>query len=211
MNTVDTKSKILNVAQDLFAEKGFDGASIRDIAQRADVNIAAVNYHFKNKENLYWSVFIGAHEMLEDELQALSNKCSSLKEMMWQAFLFLEENSAALRSAFLIMLSDSFPSIDPERYEELMGKKKEFGPPGGKYVFDFLSKEAGSGVNRELLEWGVQVLFTELVHWVLLKSGAHCNQLYKDHPHMANEWRKKSVEMHIEAVILYLKSEASKN
>ena len=43
MNTVDTKSKILNVAQDLFAEKGFDGASIRDIAQRADVNIAAVN------------------------------------------------------------------------------------------------------------------------------------------------------------------------
>jgi AcrR family transcriptional regulator len=53
----NTKGRILQVAEKLFSEKGFSSVSIRDITQSADCNVAAVNYHFGTKENLYHDVF----------------------------------------------------------------------------------------------------------------------------------------------------------
>lgn len=52
-----TRDHLLNIAGHLFAERGFDGVSVRDIARAAKVNLGAVNYHFKTKEELYMSVF----------------------------------------------------------------------------------------------------------------------------------------------------------
>ena len=52
-----TKDRILNAAEVLFAEQGFAGTSLREVTSRADVNIAAVNYHFGSKENLINEVF----------------------------------------------------------------------------------------------------------------------------------------------------------
>lgn len=48
----DTKTRILDAAEKLFGEKGFDATSLRDITKEADVNLAAVNYHFQSKESL---------------------------------------------------------------------------------------------------------------------------------------------------------------
>ena len=48
----DTKTKILNAAEHLFGQRGFDATSLRDITAEAGVNLAAVNYHFQSKESL---------------------------------------------------------------------------------------------------------------------------------------------------------------
>lgn len=48
--------QILQVAEVLFAEKGFDGTSIRDIAKEAKINIAMVSYYFGSKEQLLESL-----------------------------------------------------------------------------------------------------------------------------------------------------------
>ena len=52
-----TKDRILGAAEELFAQHGFMGTSLRQVTSRADVNIAAVNYHFGSKENLINEVF----------------------------------------------------------------------------------------------------------------------------------------------------------
>src|SRR3546814_11362560 len=52
-----TKDRILGAAEELFAQHGFSGTSLRQVTSRADVNIAAVNYHFGSKENLVTEVF----------------------------------------------------------------------------------------------------------------------------------------------------------
>jgi AcrR family transcriptional regulator len=53
-----TKQHLLDAAQRLFAEHGFRKTSVRDIAKEAGSNVAAVNYHFGSKENLYREVFL---------------------------------------------------------------------------------------------------------------------------------------------------------
>src|SRR3984885_735889 len=52
----DKREHILVVAEELFAEKGFDGTSVRDIAQQAGVNLAMISYYFGSKEKLLESL-----------------------------------------------------------------------------------------------------------------------------------------------------------
>ncbi|MFM6987440.1 MAG: TetR/AcrR family transcriptional regulator [Arenimonas sp.] len=72
-NHFNTKERILHAAEDLFAQHGFAGTSLRQVTSRADVNIAAVNYHFGSKENLVNEVFKHRmDDMSEKRLSALA-------------------------------------------------------------------------------------------------------------------------------------------
>jgi len=52
-----TRDRLLEVAEMLFAQKGYDAVSVREITTAARCNLAAVNYHFGNKKALYLNVF----------------------------------------------------------------------------------------------------------------------------------------------------------
>lgn len=54
-NPAATKDRILDAAERLFALHGFDGTSMRSITSEAQVNLAAINYHFQSKEALFQS------------------------------------------------------------------------------------------------------------------------------------------------------------
>lgn len=49
--------QIMEVAEELFAEKGFTGTSVRDIADKAGVNLAMISYYFGSKEKLLEAIF----------------------------------------------------------------------------------------------------------------------------------------------------------
>lgn len=52
-----TQERLLESAAKVFAEKGFRGATVAEICERAEANVAAVNYHFGDKESLYEQVW----------------------------------------------------------------------------------------------------------------------------------------------------------
>jgi TetR/AcrR family transcriptional regulator, regulator of cefoperazone and chloramphenicol sensitivity len=56
----NTREKILEAAGEVFADQGFEGATVRAITERAGVNVAAVNYHFRDKAELYNRVVLDA-------------------------------------------------------------------------------------------------------------------------------------------------------
>lgn len=57
MTQTDTRQRIIDAAEKLFAEKGFNNTTMRAITGLAEVNLAAVNYHFGSKESLLQEVF----------------------------------------------------------------------------------------------------------------------------------------------------------
>jgi AcrR family transcriptional regulator len=59
-----TKAKILATAQRVFAARGFAGASTREIASQAGVNISSLHYHWESKETLYRGVFESIYERI---------------------------------------------------------------------------------------------------------------------------------------------------
>ena len=59
-----TKARILEAAEEVFATKGFEGASTREIAAKAGVNISSLHYHWESKETLYYAVFQNIYNQL---------------------------------------------------------------------------------------------------------------------------------------------------
>jgi AcrR family transcriptional regulator len=65
-----TKARILAAAEAIFAARGFEGASTREIAARAGVNISSLHYHWNSKETLYVAVFQDVFDRLTQLLRA---------------------------------------------------------------------------------------------------------------------------------------------
>lgn len=95
MGTSDTKDRIIEAAERLFAEEGFSGTSLRQLTRLAGVNLAAVNYHFGTKENLINEVFRRRldilHAMRQQQLDELfsqyAGETPSLREVL-KAFIY---------------------------------------------------------------------------------------------------------------------------
>jgi AcrR family transcriptional regulator len=62
----DVRNRLLDAAEKLFSEHGFDNTSVRDITAEANCNVAAVNYHFGSKEKLYADVWRNHLLLLRD-------------------------------------------------------------------------------------------------------------------------------------------------
>ena len=76
-----TRERIMKAAERLFAERGYDGTSVRAIVAKARVNQAAINYHFDGKDGLYREVLRGAFRALTEnqlthaaEIKAMSRE-----------------------------------------------------------------------------------------------------------------------------------------
>jgi AcrR family transcriptional regulator len=63
-----TRARIVDAAMVLFAARGYDGVSTRDLGKRAEVNIATLNYHFGGKQRLYTAVVDEVYRRVRAEL-----------------------------------------------------------------------------------------------------------------------------------------------
>lgn len=84
---MSTKNKILDAAENLFAIQGFNGTSLREITSQAEVNLAAVNYHFGSKKELIKAVMSRYMNELSPRLEAsLVNICEQENLTLLEVF-----------------------------------------------------------------------------------------------------------------------------
>src|SRR6202451_700678 len=81
----DTRERVLAVAQNLFAEQGYRGTSLRDIARRIGIKAPSLLHHFPSKQQLYLAVLDKMFESLEDAAHAIAWGRESRQERMRQA------------------------------------------------------------------------------------------------------------------------------
>ena len=111
-----TRQRLLEAAGEVFAEQGFRAATVREICRRAGANVAAINYHFGDKERLYGEVLLYAHHRATEAIpRNLAADANATPEQRLRGFIhamvrsFLSEGRPAWQ-AMLIMREIAAPS-----------------------------------------------------------------------------------------------------
>src|SRR5688572_16913730 len=84
-----SRDRLLDAAEELLAEAGFNGVSVRRIVERAAVNLGAIPYHFGTKENLFKEVVLRRAAPLREERRRLMDELvrkspdPSLEDLLW--------------------------------------------------------------------------------------------------------------------------------
>ncbi len=135
-----TRQRLLDVAETLFAEHGFAATSVRDITSAAACNLAAVNYHFRDKQNLYHEVFRRRLAALRDRriasISEARSGAGSLEAVLGAfAATFLEPLVDHSRGRLLMALFTR-EMLDPQLPAELF--KSEFVEPVNQALVEAL-------------------------------------------------------------------------
>lgn len=160
--------RLLNAAETLFAERGFDDTSVRDITSEAGCNLSAVNYHFASKEHLYEAAFVRLARELrawrERRLRSDFHRAGSAAslEILLRSFViaFLEEFESEKRRRRL----DSFVEaeirnqhVPPETFF------RELIQPIQRLALEML-QQAGPGMDSKTADFCVESLMGLLIH-----------------------------------------------
>ena len=151
-----TKLRILEATQELIREKGVESASVREIAKRAEVNVASINYYFSKKENLMGEILLLlSDELFENIKERIDQEGESLniEDLGLKIYDVLKENEG-LHSNYKKMLFDS-GIMNTKRVKERAIKGTL--TPGHSFILDFL-KEKESSLEHERISlhlWGL--------------------------------------------------------
>lgn len=171
-NGDDTKKRILDSAEELFAEGGFDGVSARDITKHAKCNVASINYYFGGKDNLY-------NEVCRRRLNVLREiRIDSINKVMSKDGVTLEELFRVFSHAFLAPLLE-----DPKgrSFLNLMTREmlyphmsagllvEELIMPVFKLLVEAICKIC-PGLSTENAVWSVHSLIAQLVHTIHIQT-----------------------------------------
>lgn len=79
---MNLREKVFKAAKTVFAEKGYDAASVREIAEKAGVTKPVIYYYFKNKEGLYNEIISGITKELQTYLSSATSTARNLEERL---------------------------------------------------------------------------------------------------------------------------------
>jgi AcrR family transcriptional regulator len=171
VNQRDTKTRILDSAERLFAGKGFHNTSLRDITKDAEVNLAAVNYHFGTKDALFEEVFkrhfLPVNRIRLSRLEEIRDRAArdrsrpSAREIL-QAFIapvihFRKTEPGA--AAFITLVIRTMSEHDDRLRQILMGYFR----PTFLLCLDIL-REALPRIPADVLFWRLQFCIGTMSH-----------------------------------------------
>ncbi|NDV20442.1 TetR family transcriptional regulator [Pseudodesulfovibrio sp. JC047] len=136
MSKENTRDKILFAASSVFCEKGYEKTTIRDICTTADVNVAAVNYHFGDKQNLFykalglWMEEFVEKAALRQRMASKDTPQAKFREYIHAELgalcIYNETGTTSLKKARLILQELTAENHNPEVFECHKELEKDF-------------------------------------------------------------------------------------
>lgn len=97
----DRQAQLLGIACRLFSERGFNGTSLRDIAEEAKVTKAALYYHFPNKESLFAKIVLESLEALVNQVREACDEAGTPEDKVRAFMITTAENYQHNREAWI--------------------------------------------------------------------------------------------------------------
>jgi len=166
----ETRERLLDAAEQIFAERGFEGASMRAVTQAAGASVSAANYHFGSKEALLRETLMRRVGPLNerrsarlDALEADANGRPLEVETIVEAFLrpIFEEHAASVDATARFRQVAARIYSDPPGVVSAM-KRELFGPIVTRFVASLAA--ALPGKSRAEIELGFQLTVGVMVH-----------------------------------------------
>lgn len=101
-----TKAKILEVAENLFSEKGFDATSIDTLSKAVGINKATIYYHFKDKNDILVSLFQAIIDELNHHLKK-GSASNSVQDSIKEEIVYLQNKRKILSILLMEALKDT--------------------------------------------------------------------------------------------------------
>jgi len=175
----ETRQRLLEVAEELFSEQGFDRVSVRDITVRAGANVAAVNYHFGGREGLIEQVMeryinpVNAERVARlDELERRAGRRPLALEEILDAFVRpvatqvrRSELSVKLFMKLVARISASQAARMPESVERNLGEMLS------RFIRAFA--RALPELDREELLWRIHFTVGAMIHMMAHGGSLH--------------------------------------
>ncbi len=98
------RERILDVALELFGERGYDATSLREIAERLGVSKAALYYHFEQKADILVALHLRLHELGEDLLKRFDGRSEAIEPVQLWLELLDQFIDAVIANRELILL-----------------------------------------------------------------------------------------------------------
>ncbi len=199
----DTKIKIMAYANELFARSGFDGVSVRDIAQAADVNVASINYHFKNKLNLFHNIFEYNYRWMEEAVREIgTGETLDTGSMSSKLFNIFSQNGHSLINSFNLILNEH---LSPPQ-DSLSREGEPFGPPGNQVLLNVITREVGEEVSLEDREWAMRMIFSNIFHNAVMVNTEYLKRKCAGEPWMEDRVKEKNMKKMAEAIVNSIKN-----
>ena len=189
-----TRARLLDAARGVFAQHGFQGATIREICRRAEANVAAVNYHFGSKDGLLAEALNFAPLKALQQANARAGDCPELRLRLFIRdfmLMLLDENNASTQCRIMAReLADPTPALD-KIVREAIAPLHEF---LGELLREIAGEKTGEAeLRRCVLSIFGQCLFYRHSHPVLQRL----------HPEMRYDDREiEAIARHIAAFSL---------
>ena len=166
--TRSPKDRLLDAAEDLFAERDFDDVSVRELAAAAGMNVAAVNYHFQGKENLYHQAilrrFAGQRDRTLAGLQTLLERTEGRPRIEEVIRVVVHEYlDGALSNNFLTLITREMGAARPGTHAHFF---KEMVRP----VFAAISsglQAARPTLSQDDLGWFIASIVAQIHHFIM--------------------------------------------
>jgi len=167
-----TRERLIDAAGELFAEKGFKETTVREICDKADANLAAVNYYFRDKENLYQEVLYTVVSKMADKsfLEILEETDKSFRDRI---YLFVRT-----------FLSRRFDPQAPSWHFELIARQMVESPESLKNKVSQNIRTHHNILSNIISEFLGQEASPELVHKCVFSIvGQYLIYIMMHHPH----------------------------